>query len=69
MFFRQAELTTLLKSCNAGLEQALEVFMVRFSSALPMSLINSIPTGKWGQCGEGYRRNKRISTTGPPGSA
>jgi hypothetical protein len=28
MFFRQAEMTTLLKSCTAGLEQALDVFRV-----------------------------------------
>jgi hypothetical protein len=27
-FFRQGEMTTLLKSCTAGLDQALDVFMV-----------------------------------------
>jgi hypothetical protein len=34
MLFQQGEMATLLKSCTSGLEQALEVFMVSFSSAL-----------------------------------
>jgi hypothetical protein len=31
MFFRQNEITALLKSCTAGLEQAIGVFMVSFA--------------------------------------
>ncbi|KAJ6600486.1 hypothetical protein DFH09DRAFT_1070279 [Mycena vulgaris] len=32
-FFRQAEISTLLKGCNTGLEEALEVFKVNFLAA------------------------------------
>jgi hypothetical protein len=32
MFFRQGEMTTLLKNCTTGLEQALEVFMASWFS-------------------------------------
>jgi hypothetical protein len=31
MFFRQGEMTTLLNDCTAGLDQAVDVFMVNFS--------------------------------------
>jgi hypothetical protein len=30
MVFRQGEMTALLKSCTAGLDQAVEIFMVKF---------------------------------------
>jgi hypothetical protein len=32
MFFRQGEMTSLLKDCMVGLEQALALFMASFSS-------------------------------------
>ena len=39
MFFRQGEMTTLLKSCTAGLDQAVEVFMVYAGSVATLELI------------------------------
>jgi hypothetical protein len=32
MFFRQGEMTTMLRSCRLGLDQALEAFMVTAGS-------------------------------------
>jgi hypothetical protein len=37
MLFRQAEMTALLKSCTAGLDQAVDVFMVNFLSSSSVS--------------------------------
>jgi hypothetical protein len=34
VFFRQAEMTALLNGCTAGLNQAIDVFMVNFGSIL-----------------------------------
>jgi hypothetical protein len=38
MFFRQGEVATLLKSCTAGLAQAVGVFMVNFVSVSAFEL-------------------------------
>ena len=39
MFFRQGEMATLLKGCTAGLNQAVEVFMVNFGPVWASELI------------------------------
>jgi hypothetical protein len=39
MFFHQGEMTALLKSCNIGLDQAVDVFMVSFVSIPACQLI------------------------------
>jgi hypothetical protein len=47
MFFRQGEMAALLKSCIAGLQQALDVFMASLSSILTYLLTNGILAGEW----------------------
>jgi hypothetical protein len=54
MLFRQGEMTTLLKSCTAGLDQALDVFMVNLISGSACELLNLMTTGRWSQCGQRY---------------
>jgi hypothetical protein len=46
MFFRQGEMTTLLKSCTTGLDQAVDVFMVNFVSVSAGELMKWITTGE-----------------------
>jgi hypothetical protein len=43
MFFRQGEMTSLLKGCNAGLEQALDAFAASSNLVLPYQLTNRDP--------------------------
>jgi hypothetical protein len=49
MFFRQGEMTTLLKGCTAGLERAIDLFKASSSSIFSATLINRIVTV--GHCG------------------
>jgi hypothetical protein len=44
MFFRQGEMTTLLKGCTTGLEQALDVFAASLGLVLLDQLTN------WDSC-------------------
>jgi hypothetical protein len=44
-FFRQGEMTTLLKSCTTGLDQALHAFLVNSGSVSGYGLINEVPAG------------------------
>jgi hypothetical protein len=44
-FFRQGEMTTLLRSCATGLDQAVEAFMVKSGSVSVCGLNKKIPAG------------------------
>jgi hypothetical protein len=69
MFFRQGEMTTLLKSCTTGLAQAVDVFMVNAGSVSAYELIEQNPAAQWCQPGQGYQCNEGIGATGPRRSA
>jgi hypothetical protein len=47
MFFRQGEMTALLKGCTSGLNQAFEVFMVKFVLTSDWELSKPIMAGQW----------------------
>jgi hypothetical protein len=66
MFFRQGEMTALLKSCIAGLDQAIDVFMVNSALGSACEWINRIITGQWCRSGQGYQYNEGLSRAGPP---
>jgi hypothetical protein len=69
MFLRQGEMTTLLKSCTAGLDQAVDVFMVILVQFQYVSSLNNIAAGQWCRSDQGHQCDERIGATGPSGSA